>query len=558
MEFGREASDRPSGEWTPRFNPWLIAFSVMLGTFMEVLDTTVVTVSLPHIAGSLSSTPEEATWVLTSYLLSNAIILPTTAWLGNQFGRKRVLLICILIFTSASAICGAASSLGLLIVARVLQGMGGGALQPIAQAVLLESFPPARRGAAMAAFSMGVIVAPILGPTLGGWITDNYSWRWVFYINLPIGLLAFAMVSTFIEDPPYIRRRRPTRIDYIGFAFMVVWLAMAQVMLDKGQEVDWFAATWVRWFAVISGVAMVAFVLRELLVDDPIVNLRIFTERNFAVGIGLIAALGVCLYGTTSMLPLFLQTLLGYPAVDSGLAVSPRGLGAMAAAIVVGRIIGVIDHRLMIAIGFGLLAYSSYLFAGLTLQISMVSVVSAAILNGLSSGMIFVPLSTTTMGRLRNEQMGSATGLYNLMRNLGGSVGISLATTLLARRAQTHQAYLVSRLTPYDPAYAQRLTSIQQFLAKHGNPMLASRQALGVLSNLLTQQATLLAFLDVFRALSVLALVCVPGALLFARVRPRATGRGQTTSPRAFGPSAGAPGPRGSARFRPVEGVSEP
>jgi DHA2 family multidrug resistance protein len=510
--------------WRPRFNPWLIAFSVMIGTFMEVLDATVVTVSLPHVAGSLSSTPEEATWVLTSYLLSNAIVLPLTGWLGTRFGRKRVLMTCVVVFTAASAVCGAATSLSVLVVARVLQGVGGGALQPMAQAILMESFPPARRGVAMAAFSMGVIVAPILGPTLGGWVTDNYSWRWVFYINLPIGILALALVNLFVEDPPYLQARGTGRIDYIGFGLMVVGLSALQIMLDRGQEADWFAAAWVRWFAVISVLALVAFVAREFLVKEPIVDLRILGERNFAVGFGLSTVLGVCLYGTTSMLPLFLQTLLGYPAVESGLAVSPRGIGAMVSAIVVGRMINVIDPRLMVAAGLALLAASGYMFAGLTLQISVGNVVWAAVLNGLSTGMIFVPLSLMTMGRLRNEQMGNAAGLYTLMRNLGGSVGIAIATTLLARSAQAHQAVLASHLTPYDPAYEQARQSLQRFLTTHTDPVTASRQALGLLYNLLVQQATLLAFLDVFRSISLLALVCVPAAFLFARVRGRRVG----------------------------------
>ena len=518
----------PSTAWQPRFNPWLIAFSVMLGTFMEVLDSTVVTVSLPHVGGSLSSTPEEATWVLTSYLLSNAIVLPLTGWLGSRFGRKRVLMTCIVVFTAASALCGAAGSLGVLILARVLQGVGGGALQPMAQAILMESFPLARRGSAMAAFSMGVIVAPILGPTLGGWITDNYSWRWVFYINLPIGLLALALVNIVVEDPPYIRARGAGRIDYIGFGLMVIGLGALQIMLDRGQEADWFAASWVRWFAAISVVTMLGFVVRELMAREPIVDLRILGERNFAVGFGLSTVLGVCLYGTTSMLPLFLQTLLGYPAVDSGMAVSPRGLGAMVASIMVGRLITFIDPRLMVATGLCLLATSSYMFAGLTLQISMWSVVGASILNGLSTGMIFVPLSLMTLGRLRNEQMGNAAGLYTLMRNLGGSVGIALATTVLARSAQTHQAVLQSHMTAFDPAYETTRQNLQKFLATQTDPVTASRQALGMLYNLLIRQATLLAFLDVFRWISLLALVCVPLAFLFARVltRPRARARG--------------------------------
>ena len=529
----------PAVAWRPRFNPWLIAFSVMLGTFMEVLDATVVTVSLPHVAGSLSSTPEEATWVLTSYLLSNAIVLPLTGWLGNRFGRKRVLMTCMVVFTAASAVCGAATSLAVLVVARVLQGVGGGALQPMAQAILMESFPPARRGVAMAAFSMGVIVAPILGPTLGGWVTDNYSWRWVFYINLPIGIFAMALVNLFVEDPPYLQARGTGRIDYIGFALMVVGLSALQIMLDRGQEADWFATAWVRWFAVIAVLALVVFVAREFLVEEPIVDLRILGDRNFAVGFGLSTVLGVCLYGTTSMLPLFLQTLLGYPAVESGLAVSPRGIGAMVAAFVVGRMITVIDARLMVAAGLALLAVSGYMFAGLTLQISMGSVVWASVLNGLSTGMIFVPLSLMTMGRLRNEQMGNAAGLYTLMRNLGGSVGIAIATTMLARSAQAHQAVLASHLTPYDPAYERARQSLQRYLTTHTDPVTASRQALGVLYNVVVQQATLLAFLDVFRAISLLALVCVPLAFLFARVRGRRVGP-SAPSPNRAGPSPSA------------------
>src|SRR5262252_2193709 len=339
-------------EWRPSANPWLIAFSVMLATFMEVLDTTVVTVSLPHIGGSLAATSEEATWVLTSYLISNAIVLPATAWLTSIFGRRRFLLTCIVLFTLASAACGAAPSLGLLVTARILQGVGGGALQPIAQAVLLESFPPARRGMAMAVFSMGVIVAPILGPTLGGWITDNYSWRWVFYINLPIGVLALLMTYGFVEDPPYIGRGGSRAMDYAGFGLLAVWLGTAQVVFDKGQQDDWFAAPWIRWFVAISLVAMVAFIVREMTAPDPIVDLRILANRNFAAGLVGVGLLGFLLFGTTSQLPLFLQTLLGYPALQSGLTVSPRGLGAMGSAFLIGRAIGVVDSRILIGAGF--------------------------------------------------------------------------------------------------------------------------------------------------------------------------------------------------------------
>lgn len=514
------ASD-PSAEWKPRFNPWLIAASVMLGTFMEVLDTSVANVALPHIAGSLSATPEEATWALTSYLISNAIILPAAGWLGNRFGRKRFLMTCILLFTLSSAFVGAATSLGMMILARVFQGVGGGALQPIAQAVLMESFPPAKRGVAMAVYSMGVIVAPILGPTVGGWITDNYSWRWVFYINLPVGALAFMMAQLFIEDPPYVRDAPHVRIDYVGFGLLTLWLATLQIMLDKGQEADWFSAAWVRWFLVISAASMVGFAIRELMTEEPIVNLRILTDRNFGTGTFLITILGFALYGTTAMLPLFLQTLIGYPALQSGLALSPRGLGAMCSAFAVGRLTGIIDNRFMIATGFTLLAGSAFMFSHMTLDIAMRNIVLTVLLNGISTGLIFVPLTTAAMGRLRNEQMGNATGIYNLLRNIGASVGISLMTTWLARGAQVHQVTLVSHLTPYDPAYQQRIQALQAELATRTNPVAASRQALGMVYSTLVQQATLLAFVDIFRRLSFMALACVPLVLLFRRVTAR-------------------------------------
>ncbi len=512
----------PAPEWRPRSNPWLIAVSVMLATFMEVLDTSVANVSLPHIAGTLSATPEEATWVLTSYLVSNAIILPASAWFSSLFGRKRFLMTCILLFTLASAASGAATTLGMLIVARVLQGLGGGALQPIAQAVLMESFPPARRGAAMGAFAMGVIVAPILGPTLGGWITENYSWRWIFYVNLPVGVLALAMVQSFIEDPPYIRRAGPRRIDYLGFGLMAIALASLQLVLDKGQEDDWFAATWIRWATAVAAAAFLAFLVRELRVDHPIVDLRVLRNRNFAVGTALVAVLGIALYGTTAMLPLFLQTLLGYPALQSGLAVSPRGFGALVASTIAGRLVGRIDSRFLMVAGFGLLALSGLTFSRMNLEIAMSNVVWTNVLNGFATPLIFVPLTTTAMGTLRNEQMGSATGIFNLMRNTGGSIGIAAMTTLLARGVQAHQARLVAHLSPYDPAYQSWLEAARAALGTRMASGEVDAAALALLGRLLGRQASLLAFLDNFRAVVLLTLCAAPLVLLFRRVRTRA------------------------------------
>lgn len=507
--------------WRPSYSPWLIAFSVMLATFMEVLDTSVANVSLPHIAGSLAATPEEATWVLTSYLVSNAIILPATGWLSSFFGRKRFLIVCIIIFTFASALCGMATSLGMIIVARILQGVGGGALQPIAQAVLLESFPQEQRGAAMAVFGLGVVTAPIIGPTLGGWITDNYSWRWIFYINLPVGALAILMTSLFVEDPPYVKAQRAPKIDYIGFGLMAVGLGALQIVLDKGQQEDWFESAFIVRLSLLALFALAAFVIWELTTDHPIVDLRVFANRNFAVGTALITSVGIVLFGTIALLPLFLQTLLGYPAVESGLTVSPRGFGSVVSMIIVGRLIGKVDGRWLIMFGFAVLAYATYMFAGLNLEIASSNVMWPNIISGFAMGFIFVPMTTLSISTLPNEQIGNATGVYNLMRNLGGSIGIALVTTFLARGAQMHQAIMVAHLTPYDPIYQERLRQVTNALAAHGNPATASQQAYGAIYGTLLKQASLMSYIDNFRFLAFLCLLCIPAALLFKRARAR-------------------------------------
>ena len=510
--------------WQPSHNPWIIAAAVMLATFMEVLDTSVANVALPHIAGNLSATTDEATWVLTSYLISNAIILPASGWLGNFFGRKRFLIGCIVIFTLSSFLCGASLTLGMLIAARIFQGIGGGALQPIAQSALLESFPPARRGVAMAVFGMGVVVAPIIGPTLGGWITDNYSWRWVFYINLPVGVLAVLMTQAFVEDPPYIRRGARGTIDYLGFALMALWLGTMQLIFDKGQQEDWFAAPWIRWFSAASAACLAGFIIRELRVREPIVDLKVLRNRNFAVGTTLIALVGAVLYSTMASLPLFMQTLLGYPALNSGMAVSPRGLGAMLSVMIVGRLVGAVDSRFLIMVGFLVLAVSTFLLGNINLNITMGSVIWPNIISGFAMGFIFVPLTTLTMGTLTNEQMGNASGIYNLMRNIGGSVGISVATTMLSRSAQTHQAALVSHLTPYDPAFQQRIQALEQGLGQSGGSTQAAQQAYRLVYGTMARQSQLMAFVDTFRWLALLCLLCVPLVFLFSRVRARSGG----------------------------------
>jgi DHA2 family multidrug resistance protein len=419
----------------------------MLPTFMEVLDTSIASVALPHIAGSLSATNDEATWVLTSYLIANAVVLPASGWFSLKFGRRNFLLFCIVLFTISSFACGAAGSLGFILIARAIQGAGGGALQPLSQAILLESFPPEKRGSAMAIFALGVVVAPVLGPTLGGWLTDQYSWRWAFYINIPIGIAAVFMIYKFVVDPPYIKNAKATRFDGLGLGLLAIWLAAMQIILDKGQEDDWFGAMWVRWAIVIFAAGFVLFLIRELTSKQPIVNLRVFQNRNFAIGSLLIGIFGAVIYGIVTILPLFYQTLMNYTAMAAGFAVSPRGIGAVMVMPLIGVLTGRLDNRWLIACGFGLYAFTALWMANLTLQISQWSLLWPIILSGVASGLVFVPLSTTAMGTLTNQQIGNASGLYNLLRNVGGSIGISLVNTIIARHQQTHRSDLAHNIS---------------------------------------------------------------------------------------------------------------
>ena len=497
-------------------NPWLIAVSVMLATFMETLDTSIANVSLPHIAGNLSASTDEATWVITSYLLSNAIILPASGWLSRYFGRKRLLLTCVGIFTFSSFLCGVAPTLGLLIVARIFQGIGGGALQPLAQAIMLESFPPAKRGAAMAAYAMGVVVAPIMGPLVGGWITDNYSWRWIFYINIPVGLVAIAMIRRFIHDPNYIRNAKPGRIDAIGFGLMAIGLAALQIILDKGQEDDWFGAPWIRWAALVCAASLIAFLLRERQVKNPIVDLRVFANRNFLVGTFMVMMVGMVVYVPATMLPQFLQELMGYTALDSGVAQCSRGLGMAITIFPVGYLVSRLDGRKLIGFGFFVAAFSIFWLSKLNLDLAMANIRWPLFLQGIGMAFVFVPLTTTAMGMLTNEQMGNATGIYNLMRNLGGSVGISIATTFVARHAQAHQTVLIAHLTPYDAAYRERLQILQNAVTPH-TPSLA----VASVYHTVVQQANTMAYVDTFRWLAVLCVMFTPAFIFFKKVQNR-------------------------------------
>jgi len=499
-------------------NPWLIAISVMLATFMEVLDTSIAAVALPYIAGSLSATNDEATWVLTSYLVANAIILPASGWLSLRFGRKRFLITCIIIFTVSSFLCGAATSLAMILIARAVQGAGGGALQPLSQAILLESFPADKRGMAMAVFALGVVVAPVLGPTLGGWLTDTYTWRWAFYINIPIGIFAVFMITRYVEDPPYIKNATPGKIDGIGLGLLAIWLGCLQIILDKGQEDDWFGATWIRWAAAILVTSLVSFLIREFRHKNPLVNLRVFRNRNFAIGCILIGIFGAALYGLVTLLPLFYQELMGYTAFAAGWAVSPRGIGAILAMPIIGILTAKIDNRWLIATGFVLFAVAALWFGEVNLSISQWTFLWAIIISGFGSGCVFVPLSTTTMAGLPNEQIGNASGLYNLLRNIGGSIGIAVVNTIVTRHSQLHRNELSHSISPTSPVFQGQLRAMESYLSSQGvSAALAADRAYALVERTLDGQARLWSYVDDFRYMGLLCFACVPIVFLLKK-----------------------------------------
>jgi DHA2 family multidrug resistance protein len=498
--------------------------TVMLATFMEVLDTSVANVALPHIAGSLSATPEEATWVLTSYLVANAIILPMGAWFSMLLGRKRFYMICVAIFTVSSFLCGMAPSLGLLILFRVLQGLGGGALQPVSQAILVESFPREKQGMAMAVYGMGVVVAPVIGPTLGGWITDNFSWGWIFFINLPIGILSLVLTSSLVHDPPYLIRKslgKDFRVDYVGFGLLTLGLGSLEIVLDHGQREDWFASNFIVSFAVITVVCLIGVVVWELRQKQPVIDFHVLKERNFALATLCMLVLGFVLYGSTALLPLFLQTLLGYTAMLSGMVLSPGGIVICIAMPAVGMLLRRYQARWLVIFGVTVSALGLMAMSRFTLQLDYATAVRSRIVQSFGLAFLFVPISTVAFMRIPRERMNYATGLYNLARNIGGSSGIAATTTMLARRAQYHQSVLVSHMTPFDPAYRDALAKASMALQAAGSSGAdAAAQAQGMLYGNLLKQSSMLAFADAFFVMGSLFLVIIPLMFLIRKVPP--------------------------------------
>jgi DHA2 family multidrug resistance protein len=508
-------------------NPWVIALTVMLATFMEVLDTSVANVSLPHIAGDLSAGVDESTWVLTSYLVSNAIVLPLTGWLSSIFGRKRFYMACVAIFTISSFLCGIAPSLGLLVFFRVIQGAGGGALQPISQAILVESFPKNKQGMAMALYGMGVVVAPIVGPTLGGWITDDYSWHWIFFINIPVGILSLLLTSLLIHDPPYLVRRaiKGLKIDYTGLGLLAVGLGFLQIVLDKGQREDWFGSNFIAWCSVLAVVGLVGALLWELSKKDPIVDLRMLKERNFAIATFTMFMLGFVLYGSTVLLPIFLQTLMGYTAMLSGLVLSPGGLATLLALPIVGRLTQKVEARWLVAVGLMITGASLLSMANFNLEIDFWTALKAWTISRMGMAFLFVPINVMAFYYIPKEKMNNATGIINLARNIGGSVGIANVTTLLARRAQIHQSILVSHVTPLDAPYRSAISGASQILMQQGSSATqALQQAQGLVYGNLIRQSTMLAFIDSFWLLGLTFLAMIPLMFLMKPAKPHPAG----------------------------------
>ncbi|MBV9482617.1 MAG: DHA2 family efflux MFS transporter permease subunit [Acidobacteria bacterium] len=501
----------------PEVNPWLVAIAVMSSTFMEVLDTTVVNVSLPHIAGSLSASVDEATWTLTSYLVANAIILPMTGWLASNFGRKRLLMASVIGFTAASFFCGLAPSLSFLIIFRVIQGACGGGLQPLSQAILLEAFPPEKRGQAMAFWALGIVVAPMLGPVAGGWITDNYSWRWVFYINVPIGIMAILLTHIFVFDPAYLRRRASS-IDFWGIGFLVLGMGCLQIMLDKGQEEDWFASHFVTILALLAITGLGGLIIRELMTANPIIDLSVFKYRSYAIGTLLMTVVGFVLYGSTVLLPLLMQELLGYTATHAGVTNFPRGFASFLAMPFIGVLTNKVDTRKLLFSGVVFSAGAMYLLSRLSLDVGFWNFWWPLMLQGAALGLIFVPLTTVTHDPIPRERLGNATSIFNVMRNLGASIGISIVETLQFRSMQRHINTLDKFVSPSNLKASNMIAGLQQnFVAQGADMATATRRAYDALWGMLNRQAAMLSYNDVFFILSMTFLAMAPLILLMKR-----------------------------------------
>ncbi|HEY3937543.1 MAG TPA: DHA2 family efflux MFS transporter permease subunit [Bryobacteraceae bacterium] len=516
----KDAASHP--QWRPKFNPWLIALTVTLASFMEVLDTSIANVALPHIAGSLSASEDEATWVLTSYLVSNAIILPLSGWLSFLLGRKRFYMTCVALFTASSFLCGVAPTLGLLVLFRVMQGIGGGGLQPSEQAILADTFTPQQRGMAFAIYGVAVVSAPAIGPTLGGWITDHFSWRWIFFINLPVGLLSLFLTSFMLEDPPYFieermkRIKAKLRVDYWGIIFIAFGLGFLQVALDKGERDDWWSSEFIRTCLIIAAAGLIAAVYWELKEKSPVVDLSLLKDRNFAVASLFMFMVGVVLLGSTVLIPQYLQLVMGYSATLAGLVLSPGALLIMLVLPFVGKALAKVEGRWMIGVGLAITSTALIHMTNFDTFIDFKYAVLARCWQAVGLAFLFVPINTVAYAFVPRNKNNAASGLINLARNVGGSVGISLVTTLLSRRAQFHQARLVEHASALNPNFNAALSGATRVLGS-GN---ASDAPYALLMRTIERQATTLSYIDCFWLLGLVFGALIPLIFVMKRVKP--------------------------------------
>lgn len=516
----------PASAWKPKSNPWLIAFVVSLAAFMEVLDTSIANVALPHIAGNMGASTDESTWVLTSYLVSNAIVLPITGWLVSLFGRKRFFIICVSLFTISSLFCGIAPTLSVLLISRVLQGIGGGGLQPMAQAILADTFPPEKRGLAFSIYGVTAVVAPSIGPTLGGWITDSYSWRWIFLMNLPVGILTLFLVLTFVEDPPFLKRTTlgESRIDYIGFGLLAVGVGFLQIVLDKGQEDDWFGSDFILTLSIISIVSLVSLIVWELLVKDPILDLRLFKHVNFATSSVMMFMIGAASFSTTVLVPQFLQNLMGYTAESAGMVLSAAAVLLLMELPLVGQLTTKIQARYLMAFGWAALTIAMFLSTRrLDLDVSFSSVTWLRIAQYVPMGFLFIPATMVAYLGLPQEKSNAVAGLINFVRNMGSSFGTSVVTTMLARRAQVHQVMLASHTNLSNPIFRNSASALADHFQRAGTDH-PQMQAYGRLYESMQNQASALAYIDTFWLLGIAAAVMFFLSFLLKKNNPRGAG----------------------------------
>jgi len=511
--------DLSTETWKPSSNIWLITIAVMLSTFVVALDGSIANVALPQMAGSFSATQDESLWIITSYLVANGVVLPATAWFSSIFGRKSFLIICIIVFGTASFLCGISTSMDMIILFRILQGFGGGALVPISQAILLESFPKEKHALANSIFGLGVILAPVMGPVLGGWLTDTYSWNWIFFINIPICIIALIMSQIFIEDPPYMQKKGMQKIDYLGFAALTLWLITLQVALDNGQKSDWFGSSWVCWTSLTSAISLTVLVFWELKCKKPLFDLKVFKNRNFTLGTTIFTIIIAVLYASMVILPLFLQSLLGYSSYHSGIAASPMGVGSLIAIIFTGVLANRIDLRKQVALGLILMGLSCYMFGNLNLDISINNIILPNIIFGAGVALALVPLTTLIFSTLKNEEMTNAAGLQNLLKNVGGAVGTSLVSTMISRFSQVHQFEMVKQLSSQNPAFLSRYSDTMHFLSGYMNPVIAATKANYLMYVNLIKQSYLCAYMDCYRTYALIVIILIPTVFLITKIK---------------------------------------